>query len=348
MVISTKLKARSFKARFLEPGVVGYTIGGEDEIVLIKPENLNKIAQDFKGVHVIVDHQDVDLDNTEVILGYVGNVWIDPSDGWAWCDFTINDDEAIGLINQGFSISCAYNPEFAEGGTFHNVPYDREIIGGQAVHMAIVEHPRYEEAEIFENSTNKKTIMLFKFKKEKKENSAEVKEVELENSKFEIEEGVTVDGIQLVNAYRNAQEEKKKEEETTKFNADDDVEIDGKKVKMSELIKAFKARQNTGDDKDKKENAGHDEEDEKKENTGDDKDKKENQDETEEEKKKREKEKSRTEAAKNSVDAKKIKATKDRYDNGVPDTEEPQVKVILDSDRFAKGATLYGSPQKVS
>lgn len=335
MVVSTKLKARSFKAKFLEAGVVAYEIKGKDEkeVVLIRPENLDKIAQDFKGAHIIVNHLDVDLNNTEVIVGYVTNVWID--DGWAWCDFTVNDDEAISLIEQGFAPSCAYHGQFAEGGTYHNLAYEKEIIGGKAVHIAIVEHPRYEDAEFFENSTNKKTVMLFKFKKEKIQDSPEVKEIELKNAKFEIEEGVVVGGTQLINAYRN-QEEKKKEEETTKFNAGDEVEIDGKRVKMSELIKAFKARQNAGDDE---------EEDKKKENTGDDKDKKENQDETDEERKKREK--SRTEAAKNSIDANKIKAAKDRYDNGKPD-KKPKINIVLDSTKFALGNELYGPPQSVS
>lgn len=312
-----KLKAQTYKARFLEKGVVKY----KEELVLIKPENLMKIAQDFKGAHVIIDHQDINENNIEEIVGYINNVWFNEEDGWAWCDFTVNNAEAINLINNGYSVSCAYIPEYTQGGSYHNIPYEREIIGGEAIHLAIVESPRYEDALIIKNSIKKKVMNIFKLKKEEKvENSVNEIELEsLENSIFEIE-GEQVPLSNMVEAYKNSKEEEKKEEEK-KMNADDEVEVDGEMVKVSELASAYKAA---------KKAAKNAEEEEKKK--------------AEEEKKNEEEEEK--EIKKNSADFEKIKAAKEQVENGVEVSSKTK-KIFLEKDAFAAGAARYGSPQKV-
>lgn len=318
-----KLKAQSFKARFLEAGVVKY----EDEMVLIKPESLMKIGDDFKGAHVIIDHQDVSEDEvSEKIVGYITNVWFNPEDGWAWCDFTVNSEEAISLINQGYSVSCAYYPEYAQGGTYHNIPYDREIMGGEAIHLAIVENPRYEDAIILKNSI-KKVMTIFKLKKEKKENKAEVKEIELENALFEIEEGENVAVADMVEAYKNAKknEEEEKEKEDSKMNADSEVEVDGEMIKVSELAAAYKAS--------KKKNA---EDEEKKEEEAAEAKKNEEEEE----------EKEKAEAKKNSMDAEKIKAEKEKFENGVDKSEE-ESDIHTEKRAFDLGKIAFGNPQEV-
>ena len=320
-ITNPKLKAQTFKARFLEKGVVKY----DDEMVLIKPDNLMAIAMDFKGAHVIIDHQDVSEDDAkEKIVGYINNVWLG-DDGWAWCDFTVNSEEAITLINQGYSVSCAYYPKYAEGGTYHNIPFDREIVGGEAIHLAIVKNPRYEDAIILKNSINK-IMTIFKFKKEKKENSAEVKEIELENAMFEIEEGENVSVAEMVEAYKNSKKNEKEEEEKEnecepKVNADDEYEVDGEMIKVSELASAYKAS--------KKKNEA--EEDEKK------KEEAENEAKEEEEKE---------EAKKNSADAEKIEASKKKFENGSESLTNS--KVMTDNSRFDLGKSLYGAAQPVT
>lgn len=318
-----RLKAQTFKARFLEPGVVQY----EDEMVLIKPENLMTIAMDFKGVHVIVDHQDIDAANVEEIVGYITNIWIE-SDGWAWCDFTVNNDDALTLINNGYSVSCAYVPGYAEGGIYHNIPYDREIISGEAIHLAIVENPRYEDAIIIKNSIKKKIMTIFKSKKKE----SKVQEIDMDNAVFELEGGETVPVMNMMEAYKNAKDEEEKEakkneddEKESKVNASDEFEVNGEMVKVSELAKAYKAAKKNAEEEEAKKNA---EEEEEKKN--------------EEE----EKEKEKKEAKKNSVDAESIKAAKAKFENGVP-SSEPSKQIVLDKDRFALGAALYGSAQKV-
>lgn len=326
--INPKLKAKTVRARFLEPGLVAYT----NETVLIKNENLMNVAKDFKGVHVIIDHQDIDDKNLEEIVGYVNNVWFE--NGWAWCDFTVNSEEAIKLIDLGYSVSCAYNPIYAEGGIYHNVEYDREIIGSEAIHMAIVENPRYEDAIIIQNSINKnKVINMFKIKKkeETKENSVDV---ELENAVFELD-GEKIALSSMVDAYQNAKEEEKKENEEdkeVKVNADYEFEVDGDMVKVSELAKAFKASKKNEEEEEKKE---------AKKNEEEEKEKKENE---EEEKKKEE-----AKEKQNSIDAKnanKIKAAKDKLENGVENPISTN-SIVTDRVRFDRGSAIYGSPQKV-
>lgn len=320
-ITNPKLKAQTFKARFLEKGVVKY----DDEMVLIKPDNLMAIAMDFKGAHVIIDHQDVSEDDAkEKIVGYINNVWLG-DDGWAWCDFTVNSEEAITLINQGYSVSCAYYPKYAEGGTYHNIPFDREIVGGEAIHLAIVKNPRYEDAIILKNSINK-IMTIFKFKKEKKENSAEVKEIELENAMFEIEEGENVSVAEMVEAYKNSKKNEKEEEEKEnecepKVNADDEYEVDGEMIKVSELASAYKAS--------KKKNEAEEEEKKKEEAENEAKE-----------------EKEKEEAKKNSADAEKIEASKKKFENGSESLTNS--KVMTDRSRFDLGKSLYGSAQPVT
>lgn len=321
-ITNPKLKAQTFKARFLEPGVVKY----DDEMVLIKPVNLMPISMDFKGSHVIINHQGVTEDEvSEKVVGYINNVWLG-DDGWAWCDFTVNSEEAIALINQGYSVSCAYYPKYAEGGSYHNIPYDREIVGGEAIHLAIVKNPRYEDAIILKNSINK-IMTIFKFKKDKKENKAEVREIELENALFEIEEGENVAVADMVEAYRNSKknEEEEKKEEEAKVNADSEFEVDGEMVKVSELASAYKSskKKNADDEEKKKE-----EESEAKKN--------------EEEKEEKEKE----DAKKNSVDSVSVDEAKKKFENGSESLANN--KVMTDNSRFALGKSIYGSAQPIT
>lgn len=59
---------------------------------------------------------------------------------------------AQNLIKKGWSVSCSYDyTESAEGGTENNIPYDIEFLDGEFTHLAIVNDPRYERANIVFN-----------------------------------------------------------------------------------------------------------------------------------------------------------------------------------------------------
>lgn len=317
-----KLKANTYKARFLEAGLVKYG----NEMVLIKQENLYKIASKFKGCKVIIDHDfSVDENNTDKIIGYITNIWME-QDGWAWCDFTVNDSKAISLIDQGYSVSCAYEPVTINlGGVKNNVPYDKEVIdiveNDAITHLAIVKTPRYEGATILQNAinNNKKTMdikKIFTFKKDK-EVEKEINEIEKGNSFLHIN-GIDVPLEELAELHINSKKEVVKDEKIM-LNADEYSMIEGEKVKNSDLAKVWKAS------KDKEaEEALKNAEDEK----------------AKEEKEKEDEEAAKKEIKENSLDLEEIKKAKEVFENGL---EIKNPKIITEADKLKSGSAAYGS-----
>jgi len=151
-------KGRHFKSRFIQPGLAGYP--GQFGNALIKKENLDKFVWTLRSKPVTINHKDKIEDKDKV--GIVNNVWFNPEDGWYWCDGIIFDNEAINLINNGWSVSCAYDFTKADnsGGKENNIPYDIEFLDGEFNHLALVDNPRYEGANIVFNSKNKVTNWL--------------------------------------------------------------------------------------------------------------------------------------------------------------------------------------------
>lgn len=147
-------KGRKFKSRFLTPGVAGYP--GQFGNVLIKKESFDRFINTMVGVPVIINHKDITADNAnDLRVGVVSNVWFDDKDGWYWCDGVIWDETAQNLItDKGWSVSCSYDVKLADdaGGTENNIPYDIEFLDGVFTHLAIVDNPRYERANIVFNS----------------------------------------------------------------------------------------------------------------------------------------------------------------------------------------------------
>lgn len=144
-------KGRHFKSRFIQPGLAGYP--GQFGNALIKKENLDKFIHTLRNKPVTINHKDNIGDDDKV--GEVLNVWYNPDDGWYWCDGIITDETAQNLIqDKKWSVSCSY--DFTkyddEGGTENNIPYDIEFLDGEFNHLAIVDNPRYEGANIVFNS----------------------------------------------------------------------------------------------------------------------------------------------------------------------------------------------------
>lgn len=88
-------------------------------------------------------------------MGVISNAYYNEKDGWYWCEGVIWDETAINLVqDNGWSVSCSYDylEENDEGGLENNVPYDREFTKLNFVHLALVDNPRYERANIVFNS----------------------------------------------------------------------------------------------------------------------------------------------------------------------------------------------------
>ncbi len=147
-----KGKGRYFVSRFIEPGLAHYKELGD---IVITKETLDKFIQSMVGCPVIIDHKDVTDKNVDKLrVGTISRVWFNEQDGWYYCEGILTDDEAIDLVkNQGWNVSCSYS--FVSDDTqktYHGKPIDMEFTDGEFLHLAIVEDPRYEGANIVINS----------------------------------------------------------------------------------------------------------------------------------------------------------------------------------------------------
>ena len=147
-----KGKGRYFVSKFIEAGLAHYKELGD---ILITKETLDKFIQTMVGCPVIIDHEDVNDKNVDKLrVGVISRVWYNEADGWYYCEGILTDNEAIDLVkNKGWSVSCSYS--FISDDTqktYHGKPIDMEFTDGEFLHLAIVETPRYEGANIVINS----------------------------------------------------------------------------------------------------------------------------------------------------------------------------------------------------
>lgn len=341
--MSLKLKAKSYRCRFLEPGVSNN--GGV--AVLIRSENLMHLANKFKGVPFIIDHEDIDVDNIDNKKVGLATDIIKDDDGWAWCNYMIDSEEAEMLLKQGHSISCAYTVlQKGDGGVYNGVEYDFEVLDLEPDHIAIVAEPHYTGAIVVENSkkninAKEKIKNMFNFLKKNK------KEEIIKNSLEEVENAYAKNGEEeiavadLVKNYQdfvaNKKEEEKKEEEKKPkkeiLNADDEVEVDGKMVAVKDLLEAYNSckrkNEEEGDKKDDK-----DSKDAKQENEGDKDEKKdkevENEDKAEEGDKKKDEDKEVKNESDDDEDCKKVKNAKQKFIENADYKEQPKKGALSD------------------
>ena len=150
-----KGKGRKFVSRFIEAGVAHYRDFGD---VLITKETLDKFINTMIGCPVIITHKDINDNNADKErVGVVSEVWYNSADGWYYCSGIIWDKKAIDLVkNQGWSVSCTYDFESDNQAKTHNgKKIDREFTNGEFLHLALVDNPRYERANIVMNSKEK-------------------------------------------------------------------------------------------------------------------------------------------------------------------------------------------------
>lgn len=126
----------------------------------MKKETLDASLPTIIGSPVIIQHKDVTEENAdELRCGVIANAQYNELDGWYYVDGIIWDDKAQELINKGWSVSCSY--DFLafndEGGEENNIHYDKEFTQLNFTHLAIVDNPRYERANIVFNSKVKST-----------------------------------------------------------------------------------------------------------------------------------------------------------------------------------------------
>ena len=148
----TNGKGRKFVSRFIEAGVAHYEQFGD---VLITKETLDKFIHTMVGCPVIIKHKDItDKNADKERVGVVSDVWYNEQDGYFYCSGIIWDKQAIDLVkNQGWNVSCTYDFESDKQEKTHNgKKIDMEFTDGEFLHLALVDNPRYERANIVMNS----------------------------------------------------------------------------------------------------------------------------------------------------------------------------------------------------
>lgn len=250
-----------YYARHMQPGVCGY----QNETILVDTDAVKAMLLTAIGKPVFINHaEESPQEQLETIkenaAGYITDAFYNELDGWAWFKIIVVDDKAKELIGHGWKCSNAYIPKkWAGGGTKNNVPYNREVIEAIITHLAIVINPRYEDANVLtvdefkayqeakriqneelknsketKNEKGKPMSILNFFKTEKKPTS-EIDmdtQVEFQNSKGET---ISAKFSDMVTAFQNS----KDEADCQKMNDDSEVDVDGEKMTLKELVNRY-------------------------------------------------------------------------------------------------------------
>lgn len=265
---NAKTWANKFDARMLLAGTVSYEDVGCGK-ALLTHETIDACKDTFIGRPLILtdrlSHKSVSPETMErEAKGYIDRVYFDPSDGWFHCSGIVFNDQTKDAINKIGLVSCAYKVlKAGEGGERNAIKYDEEILEFSGEHLAIVANPRYEGATIRLNSKqpNKTNMSLFKFWKKSapaagdegknadgtvKENAVTPLDISPE-SEIELSDGKKATVAQLVEAYNAKSKEG--------LEGDEEVVINGKPVKMNDLVAAYNKMNSDDEEKKTKDNA---------------------------------------------------------------------------------------------
>lgn len=154
-------KGRTFTAKFIEAGACGY----KNFKVFVEPYALPSLAQSLKGCPVTLGHIG-DMTYEEMLknaVGYVVNVHSDESGNVWFADFVIFKEEALKSYDEGKTryVSCTYRPEYSEVAEkrINGINYDRIVIGGEMLELALVKKPRYNDTDVWENSDDDENLI---------------------------------------------------------------------------------------------------------------------------------------------------------------------------------------------
>ena len=269
---NAKEEPKVFYCKHIAPGVCAYA----DETILIGEEALKEMDKTFAGKPIYVNHQKVDLENIQQEAdGYVAESFYLPEDGCHWAKMIIVSDKGHEAIRKGWKVSNAYVPdEFGIGGEWHNIPYNREVMKAHYTHLALVDNPRYEEAEVMtpedfkmykeqkreqlkslENAKTKgegKTMKWKLFKRTEVTNSDD-----LSNTMVELSNGTAISIGEMVNSVEKDIQEKKEAKNKCNDLLEEAVKVNGEEMKVKDLIKEYESKCNKcnedEEDKDKEE-----------------------------------------------------------------------------------------------
>lgn len=278
----------SYFCRHMVQGVCEYS----DERVLLDNDTIKKMMASMAGKPVYVNHKPGgSAEDAQKADGYVFDMFYNECDGWFWSRFTVQSDAGHQAVANGWAVSNAYIPtEFAAGGQYLAVDYQRKITNGEFTHLAIVQNPRYEDAKIFtpeefkayneakrreldelQNSKveTKRGFSMFKFFRKVDQETEILNEADLKDSDIcklpsgaEVTYGELKEKLNAAKAKKNSDDEESDEAKKAKAakEAQNDgatYDVDGEQVTMKDLMNSFKemkaSKKNSADEAEKKE-----------------------------------------------------------------------------------------------
>jgi hypothetical protein len=263
-------KGRAFTSRFIEPGLISY----QDQnagVELLRKATIEKALGSMIGRPVIIEHQALTPENRAALeKGVVEGTGYDAASGWFFCTGKLTSGDAVRLVRDGLSVSCAFEVNASvpsNGKKWHAMDYDRELAGITFTHLAIVANPRFEGATIRLNSKRPLTITpnpgsacgvkLNSKPPRKNKTPAMLKWIKKKLGAGQTDEAgdIAPDAVVRVNskhearvadliaAYKRLNEappEKDGDKKETELSDETEFEVEGKKVTARELIAAYK------------------------------------------------------------------------------------------------------------
>jgi len=224
----------------MEPGLVNYKDVQGGDVELIKKETIDEALETLIGCPLTIGHIPTTItDFKDVATGYVDHAEYDAEKGWFVCEGSVDNEQARDMISKhkGVSVGTKLNSrDFGPGGTWHNIPFGREIKKFKFHHLAIVppdQRPRFEDAEIRLNSKKIQTMKPFQWiksltKQEKTEQFSEL----APSARIDIGDGKSATIQEMVEIARDNM--------CHSVHHDDHIEHEGIRYNVGHLIHAYK------------------------------------------------------------------------------------------------------------
>ena len=230
---------KRFKCYFMEPGLVNYRDVKGGDVELIKKEAIDEALDTLIGCPLTINHIPTTINEfSDVAHGYVDHAEYDADKGWFVCEGSIDTEQAREMIrkHKGVSVGTKLNTkDFGPGGTWHNIPYGREIKRFKFHHLAIVppdQRPRFEDAEIRLNT--KQNNIMFKWFKSAASLGSKAEQVSelAPSSRIDIGDGKSATLQEMVEVARDNM--------CHSVHHDDHIEHEGIRYNVGHLIHAYK------------------------------------------------------------------------------------------------------------
>jgi len=242
------VEGKRFTSRFIEPGIVSYEdmgLGYE----LLRKSTIDKCLNSARGNGLTIGHVGLatPADRTN---GSVEDVRYNAADGWYYAEGSVLTDDARSLMRRGQLPSCAYRVKaLGPGGVYHGIRYNREITELEFHHLAIVEKPRYEDANFRLNARTinpQNTMFKFITRIISRINGADGKaeKTNIEETPMEVspESSLVIDGAEVrINDLAAVWRTQKGQIFHLNSSEEVEIELDGKKerVNMGTLINCY-------------------------------------------------------------------------------------------------------------